>query len=189
MEDVPHLQKLKPVSWEEIYSTWKEDEFRHGQWKGHWEGKGFDSWEEWRNLKTKLLHLPDREWNLYSVEDPVQTVPTFWGGPFLSLAERYYDGDLTKQISEIALHQSIKSHERIRKIMENFPSYTQLIGLIWNNRILIYEGTHRACAIALAASDNVSINSEITIALTDISDISENELREVSLASEKRKTS
>ena len=54
----------------------------------------------------------------------------------------------------------------MEQILENFPSETTIIGIEYQGKISLFEGTHRCAAIALAAEQGKEIQSNITIVLT-----------------------
>ncbi len=53
------------------------------------------------------------------------------------------------------------------RLYENFPGATTLSGLLTDQGIVIIEGMHRSCALALAAQNHKTVTTEIKICLAD----------------------
>ncbi|HLD26273.1 MAG TPA: hypothetical protein VJC05_04505 [Candidatus Andersenbacteria bacterium] len=167
--DPKQLTLLRPITWDEVFSTWRANEAQQPRWIEHYTSRGFTSWEEWRSRHVVPLRLDQREWVLYRIIDPLHSVPLFYGGPFTSWKQKHYGERDRLTFGELAALPAIDSHEVINAMVDNFPSPTQLIGLWQLGTITIGDGMHRCCALALAARRGRKITPEVTIALADFS--------------------
>ena len=61
----------------------------------------------------------------------------------------------------------IQDHKGINSIANNFPKETIIIGLEVKGEIVIIEGMHRCCAIAMMSKNQKEIESNIFIALAE----------------------
>lgn len=160
---------MRSIAWQEIFDSWRSDEAQQQRWVEHYKNRGFDSWDEWRGRHVAPLKLDAREWFLYRITKPLESVPQFFGGPFKSWKKEHYGDSDALTFAELAASSKIDANEVVNELVANFPSPTMLIGLWQKDRIIIGEGMHRCCALALAARRGLSINPEATIALADFS--------------------
>jgi len=166
--DRREFEFIKPLSWDGVFGRWSDLEADRPNWIEHYKSKGFSSWEEWRTTEiVEPLKLAERKWRLYRILDPTQNIPRFRGGPFKGWVERFYEGRSLPTFAELAKHQGIQTHKGINEIITNFPKESLLIAVVTNKGIVILEGMHRCCAIALAASQSFSIEANIDIALAE----------------------
>lgn len=168
--DPKQFELMRSASWSEIFQTWRDNESRQPRWINHYTSHGYTSWEEWRQKGIEELKLSDREWFLYRILSPAQTIPNFWGGPFRSWREAHYGKKETLTFADLVKSPKISGHEIVKQLAAQFPGPTALIGLVQKEKVIIFEGMHRCCAVALVASWNQKISAQITIALTDFSD-------------------
>ena len=61
------LKPIRPISWPEIFATWKAGEAHQKSWQEHWQERGFESWDEWRQAYAAPLHPENLEWFLYKI--------------------------------------------------------------------------------------------------------------------------
>lgn len=178
--------QLEPTTWSEVMGRWQNDEIHRAEMSTVWKERGYRTWEEWRLHRSHLLGLPDREWVHVHVDEPSEAVPQWWGGPFQTWIDKYYaDHALSEQFSTLVQHPEVASKKRIRDVMKDYPAVAQLVGLIWHNRVLVFEGMHRSCALALSVAEGHPIATDLSIALTDISDVTEERLRQVAATTRK----
>jgi hypothetical protein len=162
------LTLTEDISWPDVFAIWRYNEaFPGSHWHEHYRGRGFNTWEEWRLTYVRPLHLDKLSWRLYTVVDPKQTGPQFCGGPFRSWVELYYQGKEHPQFSQIIKHPQIENNETILHLISNFPDQTTLSGVILNDKIIIVEGMHRCCALALAANKGIKVATQVKIALAE----------------------
>ena len=72
-----------------------------------------------------------------------------------------------RKFSEIIEFAEIQKNKDINSIVNNFPKETVIIGLAVKGGIVIIEGMHRCCAIALMSKNQKEIESSVFIALAE----------------------
>ncbi|MGL5831405.1 MAG: hypothetical protein ACRCZE_04645 [Candidatus Altimarinota bacterium] len=170
------LNYIGDGDWEkDIFSDWASNEENQPGWQETAKMKGWDNWREWRSFSAGKLNLQNREWRIYSIENPLKVVPGILVGPFPSW-QKYVPDNLINQISfgdylELNLER-LRNNLKINELIDNFPASTQIIGLIEpiNQQIVCVEGTHRCTAISLASKLNREIAGlkEVRIALAKL---------------------
>ena len=161
------LKHLSDLTWQQVFEIWRKNEEGRTSWIGHYEGRGFSTWHEWRMSYVKPLGLAKLKWQLYDLQNPEKSILGFRGGPYRSWIKLCYENKNNPYFSEIIKHPNVIEHKGIKAIFDNFPSETTLIGVVIDSEIIIIEGMHRACALALAGSKNISLNTNIKIALAE----------------------
>ncbi len=161
-----NLHQIGPVSWPTLFRAWEKREASSAGWIRHYRRRGFSSWREWRMTAYKDLHPERRKWILYRVEHPEIVVPPWFGGPFRGWRKHYRGRAVT--FKTLALRRSIRAHAYVLGLVKNFPRTTQLLGVRQKGKIVVIEGMHRACAVALAAQSGKKIRTSLTIALTPL---------------------
>ena len=157
---------IRDIAWEEVFEFWRENEGDDSKWGPHAKKRGFDSWEEWRSTYVSPLKLNDRKWTLCRVTDPILSVPSFCGGPFNGWIENVYgDAGNTPTFEIIAQKLDEMKHEGVRSLLDSFPNRTTVIGVMRGDDIVIVEGMHRCAAIALAAAEGITVETELQLAL------------------------
>lgn len=142
------LKFLKSIKWEEIFNIWREGEEKQESWKKHWEERGFSSWEEWRTAYAKPLKPVSLKWALYQIKNPTKDLLFFYGVPSRSWVEKAYGGEKLKQLKEIISLPIISENHKISDIKNNFPKNTMLTAILYEGKIVLIEGMHRAAALA-----------------------------------------
>ncbi len=155
---------LNPITWSEIFDTWREREARQASWKEHWESRGFESWDEWRRAYIGPYRPETRDWSLYRVPDPTRVFPDIFSVPTDAWIRKAYGGETTKQFRDIVDMPVFKENAKIDAIRKDFPDDTMLIGLWFRGDIVLLEGMHRAAALA-TRDPNIPFTGEVTIAL------------------------
>ncbi|MGP8321195.1 MAG: hypothetical protein ACT6FE_02560 [Methanosarcinaceae archaeon] len=161
------LKRPKPITWKKVFRFWRENEANQPSWIKTYQEKGFDSWDNWRNTHAERLKCKELKWDFYEIINPLKNIPHFYGGSFRTWIKYYYNGKETCQFSELANLEKIKSNERINSLINNFPKETIIIGLALKNKIIIIEGMHRCCAVALISRSKKKFQGEIKIALAE----------------------
>ena len=162
-----HLKLIKFLTWQDVFEIWRKYEASRTSWIDHYKGRGFSTWEEWRMSYVKSLGLEKLKWQLYELQNPESAILGFRGGPYRSWIKLCYENKNNPYFSEIIKHPNVIAHKGIKAIFDNFPSETTLIGVVLDSEIVIIEGMHRACALAMAGFKNISLNTKITIALAE----------------------
>lgn len=163
------LEKIRDLTWEEVFYIWRKNEAGNPKWQEHWENRGFKSWEEWRMQYAGPWRCAERSWALYAIIDPEKTIPKFQGGPFKTWIERHYGGKPKPTMVELAAREDMQTNQDNLNLLNNFPKETTLTGLIQDGEVVIIEGMHRCVAVALAAQQGRDLSTHITIALADAS--------------------
>lgn len=164
------LQKIRDLSWKEVFEHWRMDEEKSERWERYWRAKGFSSWEEWRNTVYKNLKGAELSWALYKVADPIKAVPEWRGGMFHAWATWFYPvlREQPPKLRDLIAHPGVHNNWLIREIANKFPTETMLSGIrLANGDVVVIEGMHRSCALTLAAHDQLSITTELTLALAE----------------------
>lgn len=158
------LEFVKPLTWKDIFDKWRELEAWQKSWKKHLENRGFSSWDEWREAYAAPISSKNLAWFLYEIKNPLADSPLFYGTPTRSWIDKVYEGEITKQLKDVLYHPTILNNAKIKEIKNNFPAETMLTGIVWENKIILIEGMHRACALA-DWDPKYPLNSNLTIAL------------------------
>lgn len=103
---------------------------------------------------------------MYKVTNPEIAIPKWFGGPFRGWQKHYHSQAVT--FKTLATRRAIQKHGYVLRLVKYFPRTTQLLGVIWRGKIVVIEGMHRACAVALAARQGRKIKTSVTIALTPL---------------------
>ncbi|MFH1711654.1 MAG: hypothetical protein ABH846_00250 [Patescibacteria group bacterium] len=157
------LKFIRKISWDEVFSDWRDREADNFGWEEHWKGRGYDSWEEWRALITDPLQPQNREWALYKILDPEQFIVQCYAGAFKGWRQYIKDG-----VRKITFGQlDAWSNPKVKMVYKSFPQETTIIGLRHENEVVIIEGMHRCTALAQAEKVHQKISGKVFIALTD----------------------
>ena len=168
------LKFIKKISWKEVFSKWEKNERGREEWQKLMEKNKFSNWSEWRISYFVDLDLPQRKWQLFKIKDPLATAPNFFCGDFPGW-ENFYQTRAGATFAQISQNQFWAKSEKIKKILENFPKQTQLVGLRKNGQITIIEGSHRSVALSILAHQAKKLKSVVEIVLTDYAVYEENE--------------
>jgi len=160
------LEYVHDIEWSDIFSVWRAYEAYQACWREHWIERGFDSWDEWRNNYILPLSPESKEWKIYKIKD-LKMIGEFYGVPSRGWIKKCYNGEITKKLGDILDHPMIKDNKKIDAIMKNSPYQTMLTGIVNDGKIVLVEGMHRVCALALMAKDDVKYSGDIVIALAE----------------------
>ncbi len=160
------LELIKDLTWNDVFAFWRENEGSNPDWIALAKERGHASWEEWRMTYVKQARLDERAWKLYRVIDPAVSVPNFLGGPFRAWIERFYgDAGPTPRFAEVAERLKHIENTRVLSLLDAFPEKTTVCGIAREDSIMIFEGTHRCSALAMAVASGHPITTELQIAL------------------------
>lgn len=168
------LHFSKNVTWDDVFSVWKANEGTDPIWQEFAKTeKGWESWEAWRGYQASLFRASEREWKVYELTDPNALVPKFRLGPFQGWQKHFEEKNVHTVEDLVRDHRGwVEENTGIRSRRENFPQDTQFIGMYFQDSeaIVLYEGHHRAAAIALAIAEGQPLvfSQPPTIALTSI---------------------
>ncbi len=161
------LQFLRPLGWEEVFLFWYKSEGENNNWINLANERGFASWADWRlKAYAERFQCADAKWGLYEIENPGEIVANWFGGPFRTWIERYYHGAKTKTFSELVNQNDIFNHSGIKSMVENYPNHSIIIALkLADGRMVVIEGSHRACALALMAKNGQDYQGKLIFAI------------------------
>ena len=159
------LTLIEPLTWDQVFALWRDGEAALPRWINHYKSGGFASWDEWRSNTLKDVQYATLSWKLFRLENPVDSVPHFSGGPFRAWIKNYYQGRRTRTFEELAQDPKIQNNAIVKEMAAAFPAATNLVGLQVNGQIFIIEGMHRCCALAVMAAQKMELRSEVRIAL------------------------
>lgn len=71
------------------------------------------------------------------------------------------------KFEEIIEHSVVKNNEKIKEIINNFPYQTMLMGIVCEGKIVLIEGIHRVCALAVMAEKNIKYSGDVVVALAE----------------------
>ncbi|HMN19527.1 MAG TPA: hypothetical protein PKA31_02950 [Candidatus Moranbacteria bacterium] len=160
------LAYVRPIEWVEIFAAWKKGESCQKAWQQHWQQHGFESWEEWRTAYIAPLGAENLSWELFAITDPLRDIPSFYGVPSRGWISKAYANQATLELRALANLSVLSQNDKITAIKKSFPGKTMLTGIIHGGRIVIYEGMHRAGAIATWEKDR-PLEAQISIALAE----------------------
>lgn len=152
------MKFIKSISWQEIFSLWKKQEA--GIWDAAIASKNVETWEEWRSIYFSGLNLETKNWQLFEVES--EDVKYFQCGLFPRWKE-FAESVQSRKIADIARISFFESYEKIKKIQEDFPEHSLLIGLKNGENVILLEGHHRAVAMARDTK-----NHQVFLALAEV---------------------
>lgn len=168
------MKFIKKTTWEEVFATWQANEGSDLFWqKFAREEKGWDSWEEWRGFQASKINAKNLDWSLYEIKNPNVTIPKFKIGPFKGW-QIHFEKKNVHTFADLVgrAPEWVKNNVGIKSRLENFPQGTEFIGIYFEDtsRIVLWEGHHRASAVALAVANNDPIKFDILprIAITSI---------------------
>ncbi len=175
------------VDWAAVFAIMRATEKHQVHWKLHYTEKKYPSWEAWREATIGAILNLNPSWKLCSVPDPLDEVPTWYGGLFKAWEMSYYRGQPTRTFSELTRfrigkveemefpqERAISEHPYVQQLIQSFPSPTTVVALRQaDGRIIVVEGMHRCAAIAVAARDSKIrplFETELFVAIGDIGD-------------------
>ena len=167
MKNLPKgVTKVGPVSWDELWHQWGERESQWPHWKELWTERGFKSWQEWRTVYVKRFGLDEKDWILYKIDDPKETVPGFYGGPFSGWIRRWYGDQSTMLFSEIAMKRDEDAKHVKEGLDKDVPSESTILGVVTpDGHVTIVEGMSRCLYAAWAAKYDLPFEHKLNIAI------------------------
>jgi len=165
--DNKQFEFIKPLTWEEVFKIWEDNELNQSHWQEYYEKKGFKSWLDWRKKYLEPIEALSKKWKLFKVINPIKSVPNFHGGPYKGWWKNFYQGQ------NLPIFADIKEHPIAADYLKNLPAKTTIIA--WNTEIgiVIIEGMHRCAAITKAAKEKQDLKLDLNMAIADclLSDI------------------
>ena len=88
------------------------------------------------------------------------------GGPFPGWKKSYYAGAQTRSFRWLVADGKIKKNRKV-KAFKKIPRTMKFFGLRYHGRIIIIDGMHRCCALALMIARKKPVRTAITLALAE----------------------
>lgn len=163
----PRVSLIRPCKWEEVFLEWYKNEGENPDWNALARERGFSSWADWRlNGYAARFLCREAEWGLYEIVDPSLVVSEWYGGPFRTWIERYYNGKQTTQFKKLAQHEELRKVQKIRSIIEEYPVTSVVSALeLANGDIYVIEGMHRVVALTLMAIEGKPFQGKLVFAI------------------------
>ena len=182
--DEKNYNFIRDISWEEVFENWYKREGTREEWqKVATEVKGWPDWKSWRKASADFIGAEKRTWKLYEIVNPNDTLPKFIIGPWQGWQKNFDEKNV--QSFEYLIKNCrdwVDKNGKINQIKENFPEKSELIGIFIKetNEMVLFEGSHRAAAVALAKEmgQPIQFKNNPTIAVTEISQTEKNLLDE-----------
>lgn len=113
------------------------------------------------------------KWELYEVADPVNTILNWKGGPTTTWLKYFYaplgkDKDNLPTFAELTTSPAVANHYYIRDLIKTFPKEIVLSAVKTSQGIVIVQGMHRACAMALSAAEGHPVKTSMKVILAKI---------------------
>lgn len=160
---------LREIAWTEVLNSWREREAHMG-WERVYRPRGFAGWDDWRRTHYQSLGLHQRTWKLYQINRPEIFVPALWAVVYRGWKPYYPTGQAQATLGQIAKHPDFLTNLKVKDLLESFPIATTLIVLKCGDDYALFEGMHRASAIAFQASRGQSVKTNLTITLTEFNE-------------------
>lgn len=151
------LKYERGIEWRDIFAVWRANEAYQKEWQEHWLGRGFESWDDWRENYFAALEPELCSWEVYRIKNTSEDVALMWGVPSRGWQEKCYAGETTKMIGDILNHPMVAENSKVKSIMNNFPHQTMLTGIVNEGRIILIEGMHRTLALAQMKVDKEGV--------------------------------
>ncbi|MBU0671142.1 MAG: hypothetical protein ABH835_03280 [Patescibacteria group bacterium] len=158
------MKYIRDITWEEVYENWKENEEKDDIWKDYYDRKGFDSWDDFRKEQIDEIDAPNLKWELYEIF--ADEIKEYNCGDFKGWLKIAKDVK-SRKFKDLAEHEFFQDHKKIEIIKKDFPEETQIVGLKKGGEIYIFEGNHRAVAIAELQKE-LDFNKTIYLALAEV---------------------
>ncbi|MCX6729909.1 MAG: hypothetical protein NT058_00185 [Candidatus Portnoybacteria bacterium] len=161
------IKLIRKCEWEEVFLEWYKNEGEKENWNTIAKERGFESWADWRlNGYAKRFKCAKADWGLYEIENPSKVILKWFGGPFRTWIEKYYNNEKTKSFGELAMNQEIINYPPIKSMAKNYPKNSVITALeLKNKKIVVIEGMHRSCALALMTKQEKPFQGKLIFAI------------------------
>lgn len=161
------IKLIRKCEWEEVFLAWYKNEGEKENWNAIAKERGFASWADWR-LKgyAKRFKCAKADWGFYEISNPSKIVSQWFGGPFRSWIEKFYNNKITKSFAQLAVNPDIVNYPPIKSMAKNYPKNSIITALeLKNKKIFVIEGMHRSCALALMQKQGKSFSGKLIFAI------------------------
>lgn len=161
------IKLIRSCTWEEVFLFWYKNEGENPNWIQLAKERGYASWADWRIQNyAKRFECSQAQWGLYEITYPSDVIIHWIGGPFSTWMKRYYGGAKTKIFSELAIHPDILNHAGIKSIKDHYPQDSVISAMeLSDGKIVIVEGMHRACALAIMQKEGRPFTDKLIFAI------------------------
>lgn len=159
------MRYLRESSWSEVKDEWKRAEDNQ-DWRDFYTKKGFQSWEDWRWARVKLLKLEEREWKLEEADNVIEEVRAMYCDASTRWTDFYTDREKST-FADLKDHEFFIKHKKVLSMRKGLHGESQIMGLRNQGKIIVLDGHHRSTAIA---GMDESQDPQVNFVLGDISD-------------------
>jgi hypothetical protein len=115
---------------------------------------------------AKRFKCAKADWGLYEIENPSKEVSKWFGGPFRTWIEKYYNNKKTRSFKELIFGSDIINHPAIQSMAKDYPKNSVITALkLKNGKIFVIEGMHRSCALALMKKQKKPFSGKLIFAI------------------------
>lgn len=161
------IKLIRECHWEEAFLLWYKNEGENYDWIELAKSKGYASWADWRlSEHADRFKCKSRQWSLYEISEASQVVANWFGGTFSTWIERYYDGEQSRKFSELAQRDDIQNINKIKRLIDDYPKDSVITAIEKEGgEMMVIEGMHRSCALALMAQRGLPFNGKLIFAI------------------------
>lgn len=155
---------IRDLHWEEVFIFWYENEGHKENWINLAKERGYNSWADWRlSSYADKFECQKVDWGLYEIQNAPRVIADFYGGPFRTWVENYYEGQETKSFAELIKNSEVKNKTAVQAMSLNFPVDKKITFLQLQDRIYVIEGMHRCCALALMNEKGIELSKPLQV--------------------------
>lgn len=156
----------RAVDWDTVFTDWcLRETGEDWGWERVWREHGFSNWPDWRRTYVERFGLEGRAWNVYEIENPLEFVPNMYVGAYKGWKKYYPDATLRARFRDLV---GTETNEKVMAIFDHMPQETTIIGVKHGDDFVVFEGTHRAAAIARIVREGKPFSSRIHLVLTEL---------------------
>ena len=162
------LEYVHDIEWQDIFAVWRAYEAYQKMWQEHWQERGFQSWDQWRQNYIAPIKPIEKEWSVWQVKKPTIDFLEIYGVPSKGWQQNVYpSGVNTLPLKEIIELTGVNpdKNEKVEAVKKNFPYQTMLTGIIHQDKIILVEVMHRA--LALVTMSEGDIKGDVVLALAE----------------------
>jgi len=158
--NLPNLTYQNPTTWDNIFSHWEELEGHSPDWLAVAQAKGFETWKQWCQAWVAQFQAPQRSWQTYAIENPLQTIPNFLIGPTQGWQKHFAIDEQNKHTFQTLVQRvNFEHNSKVQAIINDFPTSSQYFGILLpSHEVVLIEGHHRACALAVLEQQGGSLD-------------------------------
>lgn len=162
-----NINLIRSVEWEEVFITWFQNEGQKENYLTLAKERGHASWADWRiNGFARRFECEKADWGFYEITNPSEVVSSWYGGPFRTWIEEYYNGADTRSFAELASNSKILENSGVQSMVNDYPASSIIAALeLSDGRIVVIEGSHRACALAIMKVRGLDGPEKLTFAI------------------------